>query len=66
MIGLLADSSGFFSDFFGGGGIGLSGPVGLSGGYGGDSIGLSGGVGLSFDASAGLSVGLDGGIGLFA
>jgi hypothetical protein len=65
MIGLLDYGGvGFFSDVYSGGGIGLSGPVGLSDG--GDSVGLSGGVGLSYDAGYGYSVGLNIGVGLFA
>lgn len=67
MIGLLADvGSGYFLDFSGGSGIGLSGPVGLSDSSGGDSVGLSGGVGLGYDAGSGDSVGLNLGVGLFA
>ena len=66
MIGLLADvGSGYFSSLFGGG-IGLSGPVGLGNTGGGDGVGLSGGVGLSYDSGSGYSVGLNGGVGLFA
>ena len=66
MIGLLADvGSGYFSDLSVGG-VGLSGPIGLSDGDGGDGVGLSGGLGLSYDAGSGYPVGLDGGLGLFA
>ena len=66
MVGLMADFAyGYFSDVFGGGGVGLSGPVGLSDG-GGDYVGLSGGVGLGYDAGGENSVGLNYGVGLFA
>jgi len=68
MIGLLANVGSSFSDLMaiGGGGVGLSGPVGLGNDGGGGSAGLSGGVGLSYHAGSENSVGLNGGIGLFA
>jgi hypothetical protein len=68
MIGLLAD--GGYGPFglleVSGGGIGLTGPVGLSYDLGGDSVGLTGGVGLAYDPGSGYSPGLNGGLGLFA
>jgi len=70
MIGLLADMGNVhFPDLLssGSGGIGLSGPIGLSNSNSsGDSVGLSGGVGLQYYAGSGNPVGLSGGIGLFA
>jgi len=67
MIGLLADPGpGYFSDLFGGGGVGLTGPVGLGNSTGGDTVGFGGGVGLDFSPGSGTTVGLDLGVGLFA
>jgi len=67
MVGLLADvGSGYFSDLYSAGGVGLSGPVGLSNDNGGNPVGLGGGVGLSDDTGSGDTVGLTGGVGFFA
>jgi len=67
MVGLLADiGSGYFSDLYSGGGVGLNAPLGLSDDGGGDYVGLSGGVGLSYDTGSGYDVGLSGGVGFFA